>query len=642
MNCKTIASFGDQIKSVTVLICMGLLAFWATLQSPFLYDDAHAVVENPYIQNLNNFQESVGIENIFNRSVLLLTFAVNRQIGGLNVFGYHLANILIHILTGLAWYFLVKELLRLEPAQRRLNRLPLVCASIHLLNPLTVETVTYVSSRSSGLATFFYLTAFYFFCRLVRPRNQPIPWMGKLLFIAGIFGFLFLGMGTKEIVVTFPVMAIVYIWLITPVEERQFLKAKIGIILLPLLLYFCYRYIEQGNLFSLKADPSSGETSRYLYFLSQIEVAVNYYLLKLSLPFNLNFEPDSRLLAGFMSGQLMFAIGILGAGTLIIFRQKSPILKFAALWFLITLLPTSSFIPLKQIATEHRTYLPGLGFSLALGWLFLTIRPAIAFTTALLLTFLSLNFLLTVNRSLDYRSEVTLWKDTAIKSPRKSLVHNNLATAYMDAEMLEEAEEELTVTLQLNPNQSDAYSNLGHIQYQRENWDQAIKYFDYAIALDSQKSDTYYFSGLARIKLEAHTEAIPYLQKAVLMRPQKFQYHFDLGNVYRQVKAFDEALQEFRQTLALKPDHPQAHNNVGVIFWNLQSYAKAEAAFNKALEVQQDLPEIHHNLAALYIKTSRFSDAARHLEQVLTLQPDNTTAQQLLDHAHSQLKKGSS
>ena len=644
MNSKitNIGSIGYQLKSVTLLTCMGLLAFWATFYSPFIYDDAHAIVENPYIQHLSDYQKSVGIENIFNRSVLLLTFAVNREIGGLDVFGYHLTNVLVHILTGLVWFFLVSELLLLEPLRHRLNRLPLICASIHLINPLTVETVTYISSRSSGLATFFYLVAFYIFCRLVRPRKENLAWAGKLLFIVGISGFLFLGAGTKEIVVTFPLMAIIYIWLITPAGERKSLKTKIGAILLPLLLYFCYRYMEQGNIFSLKADPVSGETSRFLYFFSQIKVAVHYYLLKLFLPFNLNFEPDIRLLPGFIDGQLVFAVGILGAGAIMIFRHKSPILQFAVLWFFITLLPSSSFIPLKQIATEHRTYLPGLGFSLALGWLFLNAQSVRALATGLLLAFLSFNFLLTVNRSLDYRSEIMLWKDTVEKSPNKALVHNNLATAYMENEMLEEAKEELAITLQLNPAQSDAYANLGHIHFRQEHWNKAIEEFDHAIALGSNKPDTYYFAGLAWSKQKAYGEAIPFLQKAVSMRSHKTDYHFDLGNAFRLVGSFDEALQEFRQTLEIQPKHPQAQNNIGVIFWNLKAYERAEMEFKKALDIQQDLPEIHHNLAALHLINSRYANAIPYLEQVLKLQPGNATARKWLDHALGQMKKGPS
>ena len=644
MNPKTtnIGSIGYQLKAVTILTCMGLLAFWATFYSPFLYDDAHAIVENPYIQHLSDFQKNVGIGNIFNRSVLLLTFSVNREIGGLDVFGYHLTNILVHILTGLVWYFLVSELLLFEPPRHRLKRLPVICASIHLVNPLTVETVTYISSRSSGLATFFYLVAFYIFCRLVRPRKENLAWTGKLLFIAGISGFLFLGAGTKEIIITFPLMAIVYIWLITPAGERKSLTTKIAVILLPLVLYFLYRYMEQGNIFSLKADPVSGETGRFLYLFSQIKVVIHYYLLKLLLPFNLNFEPDIRLLPGFIDGQLIFAVGILGTGAIMVFRHKSPILQFAALWFFITLLPSSSFIPLKQIVTEHRTYLPGLGFSLALGWLFLNAPSVRALATGLLLAFLSLNFLLTVNRSLDYRSEIILWKDTVEKSPNKALVHNNLASAYMESEMLEEAKEELGITLQLNPAQSDAYANFGHIHFRQEHWNKAIEEFDHAIALGSNKPDTYYFAGLARSKQKAYGEAIPFLQKAVRLRSHKASYHFYLGNAFRHLGSFDEALQEFRRTLEIQPMHSQAQNNIGVIFWNLKAYERAEVEFNKALDIQQNLPEIHQNLATLHLKNNRYANAIPHLDQVLKLQPGNTTAQKLLDHALGQMKKGPS
>ena len=638
MNIKATDVIGHQVRALIILTCMGLLAFWATIHSPFLYDDAHAIVENPKIQYLNEFQKNIGIADIFNRSVLLLTFAVNREIGELEVFGYHLVNILVHILTGLVWYFLVSELLLLEPDRQRLKCLPLICASIHLLNPLTVETVTYISSRSSGLATFFYLLAFYFFCRLVRPRKKDLSATGKLLFIMGIFGVFFLGVGAKEIVVTFPAMAIIYIWLITPVQQRPFLKAKIGAMVLLILLFFCYRYIDQGNIISLKNDPDAGRVSRYWYFLSQVKAAINYYLLKLFLPLNLNFEPDIRLLPGLMDWQFIFASGVFVTGAMVVYRQKSPLLQFAVLWLVITLLPTSSIIPLKQIVTEHRTYLPGLGFGLALGWMFLNV-PRV-FATRLLLIFLTLNFLLTVNRSLDYRSEVSLWKDTAEKSPNKALVHNNLASAYMEAKMLAEAERELAITLQLNPTQSDAYANLGHIHFRRENWKQAIGEFDRAIALGSEKSDTYYFSGLAWSKQGAYAEAIPFLQRAVNMRPHKAHYHFDLGNAYQNSRIFDEALQEFRQTLEIQPKHPQAQNNIGVIFWNLEAYEKAEIEFKKALDIQHDLPEIHHNLAALYLKNNQHADAIPHLKEVLKLQPENATAKKLLDFALNRVTEG--
>ena len=98
-----------QIKAICLICFMGLLAFYGTLHSPFHYDDVHAIVENPHIKDLGKFQEKVGIQNVFNRSVLLLSFAINQHFGELEVFGYHLINILIHILTSIIWFFLVKE-----------------------------------------------------------------------------------------------------------------------------------------------------------------------------------------------------------------------------------------------------------------------------------------------------------------------------------------------------------------------------------------------------------------------------------------------------------------------------------------------------------------------------------------------------
>ena len=642
MNPKTSDLLGHRVKPLIILIFMGLLAFWGTLHSPFLYDDAHAIVENNYIQKIDGFQKTVGIQNIFNRSVLLLTFAVNREIGELEVFGYHLINILIHVLTGLVWYFLVNELLFLDPDRQRFKRLPLICASLHLLNPLNVETVTYISSRSSGLATFFYLLTFYIFCRLVRPRKQNIAPAEKLLLIMGIFVVFFMGIGAKEIVVTFPLMGIIYIWLITPREKRKYLTAKIGAMVILILLFFCYRYIDQGNIISLKNDPDSGKISRYWYFLSQVKVVVNYYLLKLFLPLNLNFEPDISLLPRLMDWQFIFASGIFVIGAMVVYRHKSPILQFAILWFVITLLPTSSIIPLKQIVTEHRTYLPGLGFSLALGWVFVNIQRVHILVTGFLFLFVSLNYLLTVNRSLDYRSEVSLWKDTAEKSPKKALVHNNLATAYMGAKMFREAERELAISLQLIPTQSDAYANLGHIHFHNKNWTQAIEELSWAITLGSEKPDTFYFLGLAWGRQGAYLKAIPFLQRAVNMRPHKAHYHFDLGYAYQHERYFDEALQEFRQTLKIQPEHPLALNNIGNIFLNLDAYKKAEIAFKKALSINHNLPQVHHNLALLYIIINHHTNAVFYLNQVIKLQPDNMTAKKLLDYTLRQIRENAS
>ena len=168
--------FSAQLKVLALLCFFGMAVFFATVHSPFLYDDAHAILDNPYIKDLAEFQQTVGIQNIFNRSVLLLTFSINHALGQANVFGFHLINITLHICVGIVFYFLAIELLILEQPSIRptLRKLPLVASLIHLFNPVAVESVTYISSRSSVLATLFYLLSFYFLVRLDKQKYQAI------------------------------------------------------------------------------------------------------------------------------------------------------------------------------------------------------------------------------------------------------------------------------------------------------------------------------------------------------------------------------------------------------------------------------------------------------------------------------------
>ena len=205
--------FFEKFKVLILLSLSGVVLFFSTLQAPFLYDDSHSIIDNPYIKEISEFQEVIGIQNIFNRSILLLTFSLNYSIGEENVFGYHLFNIFLHICVGIIIYFLINELLSLEKQFIKLDNLPLLVSLIHIFNPMVVGSVTYISNRSSVLATLLYLLSFY--C-LVRFENQKENYKNKTDYIyypllAG--AIFFLGLGVKEIIVTLPIVAVIYFWI---------------------------------------------------------------------------------------------------------------------------------------------------------------------------------------------------------------------------------------------------------------------------------------------------------------------------------------------------------------------------------------------------------------------------------------------
>ena len=623
-------SISARVKALALICVCGVIIYFATVHSPFIYDDAHAIEDNPYIKNLSKFQQMVGVQNIFNRSILLFTFSVNHAIGQLDVFGYHLINLMLHLCVGIMLYFLTMELLTIEnPAlTQTFQRLPLAVSLIHILNPINVESVTYLSSRSSVLVTLFYLSSFYLFIRFVNSKEKKKKWKNIHYPIVILFLF-YLGLGTKEIIVTLPIIAVLYLWVHSSTKNFHKFLPELAVILIPLIIYLLYRYVQMGNLLVIKTDPYSYMIDRSLYILTQIKVVISYYFVKLIFPINLNFEPDIRLVSGFLDWEWVVSL-IIGVCIAIgIFYQKSILLKCAFIWALITILPTSSIIPLKQIATEHRTYLPGLGINMGLGILFLRGVSHRKLIPPTLFIFLVIYGLLAMKRSLDYRSEINLWQDTVRKSPYKSMVHNNMGTAYLSKERLKEARKSFEVSSALSPSSTDPYINMGHIDARNKEWDKAKLKYDLALKLGANRSQVFFNSGLMRLKLNKPAEALPFLIEAIKIKNHRPLYHQELGNAFRMLKQYDSALKSYRKVLELEPNYVEAQNNIGVIFWNLKILDKAELEFKKAL-VMKDKTKIHNNLANLYIAKKQFSKAIPHLKTVLGRKPNDSRARNLL------------
>ena len=623
-------SISARVKALALICVCGVIIYFATVHSPFIYDDAHAIEDNPYIKNLSKFQQMVGVQNIFNRSILLFTFSVNHAIGQLDVFGYHLINLMLHLCVGIILYFLTMELLTIEnPALTpTFQRLPLAVSLIHIFNPINVESVTYLSSRSSVLVTLFYLSSFYLFIRFVNSKEKKKKWKNVHYPIVILFLF-YLGLGTKEIIVTLPIIAVLYLWVHSSTKNFHKFLPELAVILIPLIIYLLYRYVQMGNLLVIKTDPYSYMIDRSLYILTQIKVVISYYFVKLIFPINLNFEPDIKLVSGFLDWEWVVSL-IIGVCIAIgIFYQKSILLKCAFIWALITILPTSSIIPLKQIATEHRTYLPGLGINMGLGILFLRGVSHRKLIPPTLFIFLVIYGLLAMKRSLDYRSEINLWQDTVRKSPYKSMVHNNMGTAYLSKERLKEARKSFEVSSALSPSSTDPYINMGHIDARNKEWDKAKLKYDLALKLGANRSQVFFNSGLMRLKLNKPAEALPFLLEAIKIKNHRPLYHQELGNAFRMLKQYDSALKSYRKVLELEPNYVEAQNNIGVIFWNLKILDKAELEFKKAL-VMKDKTKIHNNLANLYIAKKQFSKAIPHLKTVLGRKPNDSRARNLL------------
>jgi len=488
---STGATGGWRVLAVAaVLIIAALGAYWNSFKGPFLLDDQWATSQNASIQRLGQIGEVLMPPGGINagRPMLNLTFALNYALGGTSVRGYHAVNLLIHICAGLVLLGIVRRSLLLPDLRHRYGNaaLPLAAfaALLWTLHPLQTEAVTYISQRAESLMGLFYLLTLYCFIRshnsladVGRDRRIPSHQEGnpagfgdpalQQSAIGGSKQWLclslaacFCGMATKQVMVTAPVLVLLYDRAFVSGSFRSALASRrwyyASLVATWLLLGFL---MHRSALAAVSVGFQAG-VSWPTYALTELRVVTDY--IKLALwPHPLVFDYGSEILATDPRTVAPHAliIAALLAGVVIVWR-RSPMAGFLGCWFFLILAPTSTVIPIaEQPMAESRMYLP-LAAVVVLVTL-LSYEPGRRRTfVALGLVAVGLG-VLTVRRNHDYRSELSIWEDTVARQPRSSRGHCTLglALAKMPGRM-PEAIAHYEEALRLNPAYAEAHNNL--------------------------------------------------------------------------------------------------------------------------------------------------------------------------------------
>src|SRR3989338_1430915 len=190
---------------ILVIFILGFGIYSNTFHTEFVFDDSITIENNNTIRSLRNLRS---IWHMYNtRFITGLSFAINYHFGQLSLAGYHLVNIIIHILAALFVYELVLLTLRTPLlSKHRLaeqsRRLALVSVLFFLTHPIQTKGVIYVTQRAASLAGLFYLAALTFY---VKSRLES-----RMIFRLAAFILTVIAMFTKENTATIPLMLVVY------------------------------------------------------------------------------------------------------------------------------------------------------------------------------------------------------------------------------------------------------------------------------------------------------------------------------------------------------------------------------------------------------------------------------------------------
>lgn len=632
------ASFWKRWLPVVILTVTVASLYFNTLDGSFLFDDRSAILENLRIRR---FWPLGTLLAGMTRPIIELSLAMNYALGGLDPRGYHVFNIIVHAMATLTLYGCIRRtLLMPRLAQRFASASRMLALSIALLwavHPLQTQSVAYIIQRAESLMGFFYLFTLYAVIRSADSRSSGL-WKGVAIAACAA------GIATKAIMVTAPLM----IWL----YDRTFLSGSfLGALKKRKTLYagLAATWGMLAALLMLAPAIAPEETTAGFsltiitplqYAQTQFAVILHYLRLVVwphPLIADYHWRPVEQI------SQVLpqaITIGLLLAGTFWALRKR-PALGFAAAWFFVILAPSSSIIPIADVAFEYRMYLPLAGL-LTLGVLgahaaLSGLRRARMITTVLLTVCLAILGTLTIRRNQDYASELALWGDTAKKQPNNPRAQNNYGYALAQEQRNEEALHHLMLAFRIQPENEEIHNNLGLALARLNRTNEAIAHYEESLRLNPEYGNAYSNYGLLLVKLGRVEEAVPKYEEAIRFREDFFIAHNNLGGALFRLGRYEEAKEHYRKSISINPDYAEAHQNFALSLTQSSHHEEAAVHYQWALQLKPNYPDAHSNFGVSLYQQGKLTEAAGHFRAALQLNPDLREARNNLNRVLQEL-----
>jgi tetratricopeptide (TPR) repeat protein len=503
-----------------LIVLATLAAYGNSFAGPFVFDDESSITSNVTIRQLWPIGRPLCPPNhgetVSGRPLLNLSLAINFAVSRLEVWSYHATNLAIHILAALALFGILRRTFLLPTLCDRWGAaaipLALAIALLWAVHPLQTESVTYVIQRAESLVGLFYLLTLYCFVRGAGSSRAMLWYAGSVIACL-------LGMASKEVMVSAPLMVLLYDRTFVAGSFRQAWRRRYG---LYLALAGTWLLLVLLVAWSGNRGKSSGfgtEVGCWEYLGTQFGAIVHY--LKLCLwPHPLVFGHGEYIARKALEiVPCAVVVGLAGLAT-VVALWRWPKVGFLGAWFFAILAPTSSVVPELQTIAEHRMYLPlaavvtGLvvGVCLAGRWLVRSGKVSSfslrVFGCCLLLSAGVLLAILTFHRNFDYQSDLSIWQDTVAKEPYNTWAHINFGNALQRRGRIDEAIDQYQKALEIEPDFVAADFNLGVVLNNCGRFDEAVEHYKKVLDWASARNNRA-LADLVRAQISLHQSVAP-------------------------------------------------------------------------------------------------------------------------------------
>ena len=524
-------------------------AYWPSMNGPFLFDDTSLpfAVSNISAQPLSAFLHG-------QRPLLMASYWLSARLSPEDTWWYHFLNVVIHCVTTVFVFFIVRKLLMwANPGESRRGLLAGFAAALFLLHPAQTEAVSYVAGRSDGLSVMLAFAAFTVF--LYRPEGAA-SWgtaAAVLLLFAAAFA-------SKEDVIALPALLVLTdLWWSSKGSHWEAVRRNWKVYV-PMILASLGGVALFWRLIAHATTAGFGfkEFTWYQYFFTQWR-AIFVYLGMFLWPGNLTLDWDFPISHTVLEhGAIVWLVVLIALiATAWMLRRRFPLASYGFLVFLILLSPTSSILPIKDPVAERRLYFAILGLLLIVVDLLSRLKIDRQMLAAGGLVLLLLAGFATHARAEVWSDEVSIWEDTARKSPGAWRPHFQLGFAYYKAQRYDLALQEFEKTARLHPSDADLLLDWGLTYDSLNQLQPAMEKLQESAALHPT-AHVYSQIGMVYGKQENWPAALAALAKAQQLNPNFPDTYVYLGVVHTRTNQLVYAVQDFRRALELDPGNTRA------------------------------------------------------------------------------------
>ena len=626
------------------LAAISLVVFGQTIRYDFVnFDDDLYVYNAPAIQAGLTAQ---GIALAFTSQharnwhpLATLSHMLDCQLYGLKPGGHHATNVILHIITVLLLFRVLREMTGAVWKSA-------IVAALFAVHPLHVESVAWVSERKDVLSAMFFLLMLGAYVRYARG-----PSMTRYLLVAVLFAA---GLMSKPMLVSVPaILLLLDYWPLRRFEQPSSTTGKTKIVNSgnqP-----CTRqrlFLEKIPLFVLaggscvatfvlqKRATGAIPPLPFLWRVENAFVSYMIYVWKTLWPTHLAVfypHPNNTLPIWVVILAMMLLLAITVSA--IVFRNKRPYVFTGWSWYLVMLMPVIGLIQVgEQGHADRYTYLPHIGLFLLAVWFAADAaavresrsRFATATAAVIILALASAAFI----QASYWRNSETLWTHALDVTSDNDVAHNNLGYLRVDQGELDKAIAHFEAALEIRSRKLDPHYDVGSAFVQmnladalarKGQPDEALVHYEQAIRLQPNYANAYYNRGNVLFTKGRIDEAMADWEKTLQIQPNDADAHTCIGNAFLRQGSPKEAIAHYEKAMALAPGDPHSRNNIA---WVLATSSDASIRDGvKAVELAQEAVQLSRGrdskfirtLAAAYAESSRFPEAIAAAQQAITI-----------------------